>query len=302
MDNLIRIHSVSQVHEFFGLNKPKHPLVSVLPITDEMTNFDYGGRTYVFDFYQISLKMGISGSMIYGRNSYDFQEGTMVFTKPDQSLKIENTEEFTGSSGWTLIFHPDLIRKSELGKNIDNYNFFSYEINEALHLSEDERDTLTELVQKIEKEYTQNIDRHSQELIISNIKLILDYCTRYYDRQFYTRTNLNKDFLTKFENLLREYYNSEKPLEEGVITVKYCGSALNMSGHYLSDMLRKETGRSAQDHIYNFLIDRAKTKLLSSEESISQVAFSLGFEYPNHFSKLFKSKTGMSPARYRNLN
>ena len=302
MDNLIRIHSVSQVHEFFGLNKPRHPLVSVLPITDEMTNFDYGGRTYVFDFYQVSLKMGISGSMIYGRNSYDFQEGTMVFTKPDQSLKIENTEEFTGSSGWTLIFHPDLIRKSDLGKNIDKYNFFSYEINEALHLSEDERDTLTELVQKIEKEYTQNIDRHSQELIISNIKLILDYCTRYYDRQFYTRTNLNKDFLTKFENLLKEYYNSDKPLDEGVITVKYCGSALNMSAHYLSDMLRKETGRSAQDHIYNFLIDRAKTKLLSSEESISQVAFSLGFEYPNHFSKLFKSKTGMSPARYRNLN
>ncbi|MEL6536261.1 MAG: AraC family transcriptional regulator [Bacteroidota bacterium] len=246
----VRIQSVSQVHEFFGMGKPKHPLISVLPITDEMTNFNYGDATYLFDLYQISLKKGIKGSITYGRNDYDFQEGTMVFTKPDQSLRIETGENYQGSSGWTIVFHPDLIRKSELGQVIDQYSFFSYEVNEALHLSDDEQKTLTELVEKIEKEYCQVIDRHSQELIISNLKLLLDYCTRYYDRQFYTRTNLNQDFVTQFESLLKAYYTSDKPLELGVPTVKYCGEEMHMSSHYLSDLLRKETGRGAQDHIF----------------------------------------------------
>jgi AraC-like DNA-binding protein len=302
MSDIQRIHTVSEVHDFFGMKKPKHPLVSVLPITDEIINFDYGETAYIFDLYQIHLKMGISGSLSYGRNTYDFQEGTMLFTAPNQTIKVDSSEEQSGGSGWTLLFHPDLIRKSELGKVIDKYSFFHYEANEALHLSEEEQESISELVNKIEKEYSQNIDRHSQELIVSNIKLIFDYCTRYYDRQFYTRTNLNKDFVSKFESLLKNYFSSDKPLDLGVPTVKYCGSELNMSPHYLSDMLRKETGKSAQDHIYSFLIDRAKTLLLSSEETISQIAYVLGFEYPQHFSKLFKTKTGMSPAEYRSLN
>ena len=302
MSKIIRINTVTEVHDFYGLKKPKHPLVSVLPITDEMTNFDYGDYTYVSELYQISLKKGISGSITYGRNSYDFQEGTMVFLRSEQAIKIENNDEFEGSSGWTLIFHPDLIRKSELGRLIDSYSFFSYEANEALHLSEEEIKGIEELVHKIEKECQQNIDRHTQELIVSNIKLLLDYCTRYYDRQFYTRTNLNQDFVSRFENFLKEYFNSDKPLNLGVPSVKYCGAEMNMSPHYLSDMLRKETGRNAQEHIHAHMIDKAKTMLLSTEESVSQVAFSLGFEYPQHFSKLFKAKTGTSPAQYRKLN
>ncbi len=301
MGDKISINSVSQIHEFFGLPKPQHPLVSVLPINDQMTNFDYGDFTYVFDLYQISLKKGVSGTWTYGRNNYDFQEGTLVFTKPNQSLKIENQEYLKGSSGWTLIFHPDLIRKSELGKKITQYSFFSYEVNEALHLSNEEQQSITEIVEKVQKEYSQNIDRHSQELIVSNIKLVLDYCTRYYDRQFYTRSNLNQDLVVKFENLLQDYFNSSKPLELGVPTVKYCGAELNMSGHYLSDMLKKETGRSAHDHIHFYVIDQAKTRLLGSDDSISKIAYDLGFEYPNHFSKLFKSKTGMSPGQYRSV-
>lgn len=299
MSEKVRIQSISQVHEFFGYDKPKHPLVTVLPITDEMTNFDFGNLTYVFDLFQISLKKGIKGAIAYGRNSYDFQEGTMVFTRPDQSMRIENKEDYEGASGWSLIFHPDLIRKSELGKSIDNYSFFSYEVVEALHVSENEQLTLTETIEKIKNEYEQPIDRHSQSLIISNIQLLLDYCTRYYDRQFYTRSNLNKDFVTRFESLLREYFDEGKPLESGVPSVKYCGESMNMSPHYLSDLLRKETGRSAQEHIYFYLIEQAKTRLLSSEDPISQIAYSLGFEYPNHFSKLFKSKTGFTPAAYR---
>ncbi len=302
MSEKVRIQSISQVHEFFGYDKPKHPLVTVLPITDEMTNFDFGDLTYVFDLYQISLKKGIQGAISYGRNAYDFQEGTMVFTRPDQSMRIDNNEVYVGASGWTLIFHPDLIRKSQLGETIENYTYFSYEVTEALHVSEDEQRTLTETVQKIQKEYEQPIDRHSQALIISNIQLLLDYCTRYYDRQFYTRTNLNKDFVTRFESLLREYFEAGKPLESGVPSVRYCGEAMNMSPHYLSDLLRKETGRSAQEHIYFYLIERAKTRLIGSDDPISQVAYSLGFEYPNHFSKLFKSKTGLTPADYRSQN
>ena len=300
-NNIIEIETISQVHNVLGMPKPKHPLVSVIPM-DKMSNYDYGDFTYILHMFLISLKMGVSGSITYGRNKYDFQEGTIVFSKPEQSLRYSENEQVEGDNGWTLIFHPDLIRKSELGRNIDNYTFFSYEANEALHLSEDERNSITEIVQKIENEYKQNIDRHSQELIIANIELILKYCTRYYDRQFYTRTNINKDAVSRFENLIKEYYKSENPLNLGVPSVKFCAAELNMSSHYLSDMLRKETGKSAQEHIYNFLIDKAKTRLLASGETVSQIAYELGFEYPQHFSKLFKSKTGISPAEYRKVN
>jgi len=301
VDDKVKIDSINQIHTFFGLEKPKHPLVSAIPITDKITSLDFSGATYLFDIYQISLKINLSCVIDYGRNSYDFQEGTMVFTKPGQSLKIENDKNHTNSTGWILAFHPDLIRKSELGMHIDRYSFFGYDVNEALHLSDSEQKNITELILKIENEYSQYSDHHSHDLIVSNIKLLLDYCTRYYDRQFYTRTNLSKDLISKFETLLRQYYLSDKPLELGVPTVKYFGSELNISSHYMSDTLRKETGKNAQDHIYYFLIDKAKTKLLNTQESVSQIAYSLGFNYPNHFSKVFRNKTGMSPIEYRNL-
>ncbi|MCG7919340.1 MAG: helix-turn-helix transcriptional regulator, partial [Candidatus Thiodiazotropha taylori] len=227
----------------------------------------------------------------------------MVFTKPGQALSFKaSKEDLASEEGWTLLFHPDLIRKSSLGNNIDHYSFFSYEIHEALHLSEDERVSITGLVRKIETEYQQSIDRHTQKLIVSNIELLLDYCTRFYDRQFYVRTNLNQDFVTRFENLLRDYFNSDQPLDLGVPSVKYCGEQLNMSPSYLSDLLKKETGRTAQQHIQDTVIDKAKNLLLSTNEQVSQIAYGLGFDYPQHFSKLFKSRTGMSPAEYRRLN
>lgn len=296
--DLIKVETITKLHSLAGLPAPKHPLVSVVSMCN-MTSKIMEDVTFVPELYMISLKMGMQGSIKYGRNSYDFQEGTMVFTKPFQALTIVAAEQVSDQEGWSLIFHPDLIRKSELGKTIDNYTFFSYDVNEALHLSEDERDSVTDLVRKIEKEYNNNIDRHSQDLIIANIELLLRYCTRYYDRQFYTRTNLNKDMVSGFERMLKEYYTSNKQMESGVPSVKYCAGEMNMSSHYLSDMLRKETGKSAQEHIYNFLINRAKTMLLSSADSISRIAYDLGFEYPQHFSKLFKSKTGQSPAAYR---
>lgn len=302
MKEIKRIKSITQVHDIYGFEKPRHPLVSVLPIDERMTNFDYGDDRYTFDFYQISLKEGMSGTMSYGRNTYDFQEGTMTFIKPNQVVKVENGGNFEGSSGWTLLFHPDLIRRSELGQRIEYYSFFDYEVNEALHLSVDEKGALTQLVQKIEQEFRQNIDKHSQDIIVANIDMILKYCKRYYDRQFYTRTNLNKDLISKFEEVLRDYYRSDKPFEQGVLSVKYCAQSLNMSSNYLGDLIKTETGRNAKDHIQEYVIDLAKTKIIGSAQSISEIAFSLGFEYPQGFNKLFKAKTGVSPSQYRSLN
>lgn len=302
MKDIVRIKTIGQVHEIYGFEKPRHPLVTVLPIDERMTEFEYGDTSYTFDFYQISLKAGIKGTLSYGRNSYDFEEGTMTFIKPNQIVKVVDSEDYKDGKGWTLLFHPDLLRKSELGNTIENYSFFGYEVSEALHLSDEEKKSLTELANKIEKEYNQNIDRHSQELIIANIEMMLKYCKRYYDRQFYTRTNLNKDIISKFEKVLHDYYNSDTPTEHGVLTVKYCAHTLAMSSNYLGDLIKSETGRSAKDHIQDYIIEKAKTSIMGSNDPISEIAYNLGFEYPQSFNKLFKARTGMSPSKYRNLN
>lgn len=300
MKEIIRLKDISEVHDFYGFSKPKHPLVTVLPIDEHMTNFDYGDESYTFDFYQISLKEGIRGTLGYGRNEYDFKEGTMTFIKPNQIVKVENSDDYQGGKGWTLIFHPDLLRKSELGNSIENYSFFSYAVYEALHLSDNEKNILTELVKKIEKEYEQNIDKHSQEIIVANIDMILKYCKRYYDRQFYTRSNLNKDIVSRFEKVIKDYYQSdEQPTTTGVLSVKYCATKLSMSSNYLGDLIKTETGRNAKEHIQDYIIEKAKTKIVGTNLSISEIAYSLGFEYPQGFNKLFKVKTGTSPGQYR---
>ena len=303
MIEFLKVNTIIEVHEFFGLDKPKHPLISVLRISDELQNIDVDNFKYSLGLYQISLKDNCPFTITnYGRNSYDFQEGTMIFTAPNQVLEYQKNDTKETDNGWSILFHPDIIRKSELGKKIDQYNFFSYATNEALHLSDEEQKTVTEIVQKIEKEYNNNIDAHSQTLIISNLELLLNYCTRFYDRQFFTRTNLNKSIVTQFEQLLIDYYKSEKPTEIGFPTVQYCGEVLNMSPKYLSDLLRKETGRNTQDHIHNFIINKAKNILLNSSYNVSEIAYDLGFEYPQYFSKIFKKKTKMSPSEFRNLN
>ncbi|MBX2874513.1 MAG: AraC family transcriptional regulator [Saprospiraceae bacterium] len=302
MREIKRVHTITEVHEIYGYEKPKHPLVTVLPIDERMMQFDYGEINYAFDFYQISLKEGVRGTFSYGRNDYDFQEGTMTFIKPDQVVKVERSQMDTEGGGWTLIFHPDLLRKSPLGRTIEEYSFFNYEVREALHLSDDEKKSLTDLAEKIKAEYQQNIDKHSQDIIIANIEMILKYCKRYYDRQFYTRTNLNKDFVSKFEEVMREYYQSEKPSELGVLSVKYCAQALAMSSNYFGDLIKNETGRSAKEHIQTYIIEKAKTKIVGSSASISEIAYDLGFEYPQGFNKLFKARTGINPSQYRRLN
>lgn len=300
MKEIIKIDTITESHEFLGLEKPKHPLISVIRLGSVLQNLEVDNLKYSLGLYQISLKDNCPFTIVnYGRNSYDYQEGTMVFTAPNQILEFKKAQILEEDKGWTLAFHPDLLRKSELGKKMDNYSYFSYASNEALHLSDEERNTITEIVTKIEKEFSSNIDAHSQTLIISNLELLLNYCVRFYDRQFYTRTNLNQDIASDFEQLLKEYYKQNKQLELGIPSVQYCGEAMKMSPKYLSDLLRKETGQSTQDHIHQYIIEKAKNKLLNSKNSASEIAYELGFEYPQYFSKIFKKKTRISPNEFR---
>lgn len=298
------INTISQAHQSVGLPAPKHPLVSVVKTVDFKPTIDFRGLRVINNLYQITLKQLGCGNLMYGKNSYDYEEGTLVFTSPGQVTIFEGEMPSDNSTdnGWTLAFHPDLIRKSKLTDKMDGYSFFHYDVNEALHLSDDELKTIEDLLDKIEKEYSQNLDKHSQNLIISNIELLLDYCTRFYDRQFYTRTNLNTDVVSKFERLLKAHYSSDELQKIGIPTVHYLAKELNFSSNYLSDLLKKETGKTAQEHIHLFVINRAKSILLNSGQSISEIGYSLGFEYPQHFSNLFKSKTGMSPSEFRSLN
>ncbi|MEL6667735.1 MAG: helix-turn-helix domain-containing protein [Bacteroidota bacterium] len=302
MEEIINIETVSQVHKMAGRSEPLHPLISVIKFTEEAARKDFDRLKVRSGLYFISLKAGHHCPMVYGRNTYDFESGSMIFIAPNQVMTFESPKTNASYGTWALVFHPDLIRKSPLGENIDQYNYFSYEANEGLHISEKEKDILFDLLGKIEYELNQNLDKHSQELIIATLELFLKYCDRFYDRQFYTRTNLNKDFVTSFERLLKDYYRSEKPFKLGLPTVKYCGESLNMSPKYLSDLLKKETGKSTQEHIHHFVINKAKNQLLASSSSISELAYDLGFEYPQHFAKVFKRKVGMSPSQYRNAS
>lgn len=302
MSTIITIDSIVKAHELMGLPSPKHPLVTVVMPKDFKMPLSFQGAKIIPGFYQVMFKLGECGTLRYGRNSYDYEDGTLIFTSPGQTMEMEldSPETENPHAGWTLAFHPDLLHKSTLADKIEEYNFFQYEVREALHLSDEERETIEELRDKIIREYSQNLDRHSQKLIVANIELMLDYCLRFYDRQFITRAKLNSDFISKFERVLKDFYKSD--LEGlGMPSVQYCAEQLNLSANYLSDLLKKETGKSAQEHIHLFILDKAKRKLRNSGDSISEIAYALGFEYPQHFSNLFKAKTGYSPRAYRNM-
>ncbi len=306
MSDIFQIKSISQFHEMLNFPPPEHPLISLLeekkegprpPMDPSLFNLRFSA-----DMYAIMYKDKVSGSLGYGRNSYDFQEGTLIFSSPGQVFSSPAEDEFSENTGWTLLFHPELLHKSALGKKMDSYSYFSYDVNEALHLSPKEEKFISELVSQIQEEYSQNLDRHSQKLILSNLELLLNYCDRFFDRQFYTRSNINKDFVSEFESALKSYFNTENISDLGVPSASYFGEKLNMSTNYLSDLLKKETGKSIKEHIDGRIIDKAKTILLNSNQSIGEIAYGLGFEYPQSFSRLFKNKTGMSPLDYRRMN
>ncbi|MFY0675330.1 MAG: helix-turn-helix transcriptional regulator [Bacteroidia bacterium] len=299
----IEIKKVSQMHEMGGLKSPAHPLVSVIRNEDLKTIHNLQGVRIVNHLYTIIFKSSnICSSFSYGRNAYDHAEGTLVFTAPGQVMEFKDDNSDIDPDGWSLVFHPDILRKSDLAHKMKNYSFFHYDSNEALHLSEKELNALNDLIFKVEQEYSQTLDRHSQHLIISNIELLMDYCLRFYDRQFFSRTNLNNDTISKFERFLSKYFESEEANVNGIPSVDFCAKELHLSPNYLSDLLKKETGKTTLEHIHYFLIEKAKNVLLNSNESISGIAYSLGFEYPQRFTNLFKSKTGMSPKEYRTLN
>ena len=238
--------------------------------------------------------------MKYGKSYYDFNEGSLMFTAPGQVVATNAAVEI--EAGWGLFFHPDLLHATTLGNSIHQYSFFHYDANEALHVSEDEKKTLKDCVDNIEREYSQNNDKHTQHLILNNIELLLNYCDRFYDRQFMTRAKVSSDVVQGFETMLINYFAQGSLIETGLPDVKYFATALNLSPNYLSDLLKRYTGKTTQEHIHLQLTDKAKTLLWGSEKSISEIAYELGFGHPSHFTRLFKSKTGKSPTEFRHLN
>ena len=252
-------------------------------------NLEITNVNICFDFYIISLKSDVQGSINYGRNTYDFEEGIILFSTPEQVFSIMN-EPVIDLKGWTLFIHPQLLSKSNFHQTIQQYNFFSYDVNEALHISDKEKLILGEAVANIKNEISQNLNHHSHDLIIHNLKSILKYSQRFYDRQFLTRSNSNKDFVSQFENYLVYYFNSNQLVTKGIPTVKHCGKELNMSGHYLSNLLKNQTGKTAKEHIHLKLINKAKHQLLNSDVSVKSLAYDLRFEYPQYFSRFFLKK------------
>lgn len=276
-----------------------HPLVSVVDFSKSNPICQF---TRKFGFYTVFLKDVMCGDMQYGKHSYDYQEGTLVFIAPGQTYGIYNAETYIQPAGFALVFDPDLLKGTNLGKNIKDYNFFSYDVHEALHLSERERETVLECLKNIKHEIAQPIDKHSKSLIINNIELFLNYCMRFYDRQFITRDYVNRGIIGRFDTLLNDYLRSEKPQHIGLPMVNYFADQLNLSANYFGDLIKKETGVSAQEYIHNRLIDTAKDQIFDPAKSISEISYSLGFKYPQHFTRLFKSKVGVSPSEYKSLN
>ncbi len=285
-----------------GHPKPKHPLITFIDFADTMLSEMEENFKFVSGFYAIIHKENVHCDFKYGRGDYDFEEGSLLFMAPEQLLVFEGASGAGNSKGWGIFFHPDLIRKSILSERIKEYSFFSYDLNEALHLSDQERKTITDIAHNIRSEYSQNIDVYSQDVIVSNIELLLSHSKRYYGRQFITRNSQNLDAISRFESLLNEYYTKNKQIDKGIPKVQYFAEKLNLSAPYLTDLLKQVNGKNTQEHIHLKIVDLAKTKLLNTNGSVSEIAYDLGFEYPQYFSRMFKKKTGLSPAEYRQVN
>jgi len=298
MEALRRFNTINE-YNAFNNNTTRHPLVSVIDFSKADPR--RGSRMY-FGFYTIILKDVKCGDLVYGRNTYDYQEGTLVFIGPGQVAGVNSNGEPFQPKGYGLVFHPDFIHGTSLGRHIQEYTFFGYQSNEALHLSETERNIVLDCFSKIDYELDHAIDKHSKKLIVTNIELFLGYCVRFYDRQFITRDNIHLGVLERFENLLTDYFQSDKPQTIGLPSVSFCAYELNLSPNYFGDLIKKETGRTAQEYIQSKLMDVAKEKIFDRDKSVSEVAYELGFKYPQHFSRLFKQRVGQTPQEYRMLN
>jgi AraC family transcriptional regulator, transcriptional activator of pobA len=295
-----RIKTISEFHRLRGLSQPEHPLISVVDYTKIKHSEKYNVTTWVMDFYSISLKRNPAAKIKYGQQEYDFDEGIMFFMAPGQVFRVEINPDLTvNHTGWMLLIHPDFLWKTTLAKSIRKYEYFDYSVNEALFLSEKEEATANTIVENIRQEYHSNIDKFSQDIIISQIETLLNYGERFYHRQFITRKKANHQVLDQMERLLSEYFDREDLLKKGLPTVKYLSDKLNISPNYLRGLLKVLTGQNTQQHIHDKLIDKAKERLSTTSLSVAEIAYDLGFEHPQSFSKLFKTKTNLSPSEFR---
>lgn len=299
MSEIVRVETIGEMVQSMGLPDIKHPLVYTVDVTKFRILEEFKNVKISTGFYSVFLKDADCG-LQYGRNTYDFDQGVLSFYAPGQVTSSSGDSQST--YGWGLFFHPDLIRKSHLGKIIDDYNFFSYDVHEALHLSKKEEQILNDCIDKIAFELEQNIDGHSQNLLISNIELLLNYCNRFYERQFHTRSDHHRDVISLVEEEIKNYFAENVQLELGLPSTKYLADKVHLSSNYLGDLLKKETGKNTKEHINDYVINKAKSTLLNTENNVSEIAYDLGFNYPHYFSRLFKQKTGKTPQEYRELN
>lgn len=300
MDRTFRFKSIAAFHQFCNLPNPEHPLISLIDYSKVAYPVEDSELKWIQEFYSIGLKRNVSGKFNYGQQPFDFDAGVLSFVSPLQFLKLEiKPDVVIEPSGWLLLIHPDFLWNSGLAKKIKSYEFFQYAVNEALFLSDREEQTIVTILQNIEKEYQSNIDKFSQEIIIAQLELLLSYSERFYERQFITRKKSNHELLKRFEKLLSDYFVSGKLLENGVPTVTTIAKSLHISPNYLGTVLRVHTEQNTKQHIQNRLVDFAKEKLSTTQLSVSEIAYELGFEHPQSFNKLFKQKTGQTPLKFR---
>jgi AraC family transcriptional activator of pobA len=298
MEDIIRFETVNQ-YNAFNQQETLHPLVTVIDLS---TASPRKKTSQYMGCYGIFLKDVVCGDLRYGKEYYDYQEGTLVFMSPGQVFTIENDGELYQPKGHALVFHPDLLLGTSLNGKMHEFSFLGYQVSEALHLSQRERQIVMDCFGKIKYELEHAIDKHSRKLIVANLELFLDYCTRFYDRQFITRDTIHRGILAKFETLLSSYFSSEKPQTIGLPSVSYCAEELNLSAKYFGDLIKKETGQTAQQYIQMKVIEAAKERIFSGDKTVNEIAFELGFKYPQHFSRLFKQRIGQTPNEYRILN
>ncbi|PSL25326.1 helix-turn-helix domain-containing protein [Chitinophaga ginsengisoli] len=295
-----RIKTISEFHRLRGLSQPGHPLISVVDYAKIQRPADISETNWVFDFYQISIKRGMNAKLRYGQQEYDFEDGVAFFASPNQVFRIEpDPHPMTKRSGWILLIHPDFLWNTSLAKTIKQYEFFGYSVNEALWLSKKEEATINNIIQNIREEHLSNIDRFSKQIIVSQIESLLSYSERFYNRQFITREKSNHQILARLEKVLTDYFSSDEIVSNGLPTVEYIAGTLNTSTKYLSGLLKVLTGQSTQQHIHDKLIEKAKEKLSTTNLSVSEIAYELGFEHSQSFSKLFKAKAKLSPLKFR---